>query len=337
LTPDAAALGVFARAAARRYSGTYHGLPRVRYWMIWNEPNLLWYLTPQFDNDDVAVAAVDYRDMLNAVYPAIHGVRRDNVVIAGGLVTHVQGSIAPLAFMRTLMCVEPKCNEKVSFDAFSIHPYTFGGPTHLPATADDFALGNLAVVPQMLREQEQRGEIVSRGPLQFWITEFSYDTNPPDKQTLPFALQTRWVDQAFYEMWKNGATQVTWFLVRDQPLSTVWQSGLYLAGSTIAADRPKPTLRAFRFPFVALVDASGTTLWGRTPWGKPATVIVQKRLGGGWKQVVTLQTDRYGIFTRRLSAHGTSGAMRAILSDRSDASLPFGLKPVPDRHVYPWG
>ena len=32
-------LGQFARAAARRYSGSFQGLPRVRYWQAWNEPN----------------------------------------------------------------------------------------------------------------------------------------------------------------------------------------------------------------------------------------------------------------------------------------------------------
>ena len=39
----------FVTAAARRYGGSYKGLPRVRYWQIWNEPNLRAYLTPVAD------------------------------------------------------------------------------------------------------------------------------------------------------------------------------------------------------------------------------------------------------------------------------------------------
>lgn len=44
--PDPAAFGAFAEAVARRYSGA-NGLPRVRYFEAWNEPNLDVYLAPQ--------------------------------------------------------------------------------------------------------------------------------------------------------------------------------------------------------------------------------------------------------------------------------------------------
>ena len=39
----------FARAIAARYSGRYEGYPFVRFWSIWNEPNLQIFLTPQYD------------------------------------------------------------------------------------------------------------------------------------------------------------------------------------------------------------------------------------------------------------------------------------------------
>jgi hypothetical protein len=50
-----------------------------------------------------------------------------------------------------------------------------------------------------------------------------------------------------------------------------------------------------------------------------------------------LKTDRYGIFRKRLRSTSTTGSMRAVLADRSDFSLPFGLAPVPDRHINPFG
>jgi hypothetical protein len=41
-------LARFAEAAARRYSGRYPYLPRVRIWQVWNEPNARSHLRPQF-------------------------------------------------------------------------------------------------------------------------------------------------------------------------------------------------------------------------------------------------------------------------------------------------
>lgn len=44
--PDPAALEAFAKAAARRYSGRFPNLPRVRYWQGLNEPNLSLFFFP---------------------------------------------------------------------------------------------------------------------------------------------------------------------------------------------------------------------------------------------------------------------------------------------------
>ncbi|MGZ8697380.1 MAG: hypothetical protein ACXWZ1_08495, partial [Gaiellaceae bacterium] len=48
--PEASEYGHFMRAVAERYSGKYPGLPHVRYWQVWNEPNLGLFLWPQFDS-----------------------------------------------------------------------------------------------------------------------------------------------------------------------------------------------------------------------------------------------------------------------------------------------
>ena len=41
--------GNFSRAIASRYSGRFEGYPFVRFWSVWNEPNLQRFLSPQFD------------------------------------------------------------------------------------------------------------------------------------------------------------------------------------------------------------------------------------------------------------------------------------------------
>jgi hypothetical protein len=50
----------------------------------------------------------------------------------------------------------------------------------------------------------------------------------------------------------SGVSRVTWLYLRDEPLATsFFQAGLYLPGTTMGRDQPKPALRAFRFPVVA--------------------------------------------------------------------------------------
>ena len=134
--------GTFVRAAARRYSGTFRGLPRVRYWQVLNEPNLSYYLVPQYVDNSPASPAI-YRDLVNAAAEAVHAVHGDNVVIAGGMSPFSQGdpdtdpaknavAMAPPAFMRGVLCMsadpnpKPTCNDTVTFDAWSTHPYTHG-------------------------------------------------------------------------------------------------------------------------------------------------------------------------------------------------------------------
>ena len=39
----------FARAISSRYSGRFDGYPFVRFWSVWNEPNLTRFLAPQFN------------------------------------------------------------------------------------------------------------------------------------------------------------------------------------------------------------------------------------------------------------------------------------------------
>ena len=71
---NAADLGAFATAIATRYNGSYEGLPRVKYWMVWNEPNLSLYLPPQVSGKKL-VGAARYRSMVNAFSSAAHAVR----------------------------------------------------------------------------------------------------------------------------------------------------------------------------------------------------------------------------------------------------------------------
>jgi hypothetical protein len=339
--PDPERLAAFGRAAARRYSGTYEGLPRVRYWELWNEPNLALFLRPQLIGQTVYSAGW-YRKMLNAFTPAVHGIHADNAVIAGSTAPFTSRAGArtswgpgPLLFMRELLCLSkelrPKCSERARFDIWAHHPYTSGGPSHRANISDDVSLGDLPRMRAVLDAGVATGRIQSQQKVRFWVTEFSWDTNPPDRNAMPIALQTRWVSEALYRMAEAGVSLSTWFLVRDEPLTTPYQSGLYFRDG-----RPKPSLQAFRFPFVAFRRDESVVVWGRTPAEKRGRVVVEQRSGGGWKQVGTLRSNSFGVFRGSFSAQ-SGGALRARLASAPDASRPFSLKEPPDRFYRPFG
>lgn len=198
---------------------------------------------------------------------------------------------------------------------------------------DDVSLGDLPKVRRVLDAAERYGHIVSTGPLDFWVTEFSWDSSPPDPKAVPIKLETRWVPEALYRMWQNGVTQVTWLMLMDSPLSTsYYQSGLYFNAPTLARAKPKPILQAFRFPFVAYPSGRAASVWGRTPAGKPASVAIEQRVGRSWQRLALLRTDKWGIFQARVALR-SRGLLRARIAPRGETAVPFSLVAPPD-HFY---
>jgi hypothetical protein len=336
----------------------------VRYWQIWNEPNLSVFLNPQLStqlteepscpfNSSRVVSAGLYRDLVNASAEALHAVHDDNVVIAGGMSpfcgTNGVVATAPLLFMRKLLCMSddatPRatCADTTEFDVWAMHPYTAGGPTHEALRPDDVSIGDLPEMRSLLRAAIRAGHVRSKRSVAFWVTEFGWDTKPPDYYAVPLKLHARWVAEALYRMWQDGVNLVTWYGIRDEAANgrsyeQTIQSGLFFRGRTIAQDRPKLSLRAFRFPFVAFPSNGRILVWGRTPWGKRGPVVVeQSSKQGGWKVTARLITDRFGIFQRRLAPVSGGETLRARLPDGSRASVPFSLVRPPDLLVNPFG
>jgi hypothetical protein len=334
--PDPAQFGAFALAAVRRYSGESSGLPRVRYWQAWNEPNKV------AGPGQKATAAAWYRTIVNAFAASVHS-KPGNIVVAGGLSPFGRlTAVAPLTFMRDLLCVSTgsihsTCSSKVAFDVWSTDPYTAGGPSHRAAGRNDVSVAELPRMKAVLDASTRLGHVVSNGPVRFWVTEFSWDSDPPDSGGVPAALEGRWVSEAFYKMWSSGVSLVTWFTLRDQPVETsAYQSGLYYRGASIGVDRPKPALNAFQFPFVAYPRSNNVAVWGRTPTSSSGTVVVEQRGPAGWRRLGTLQASSAGIFSGTLARAGR-GPLRARMQARGAVSLPFSLVSPPDHFYQPFG
>ena len=355
--PDPREYALFARAMARRYSGNFQGLPRVRLWQAWNEPNAWGNLTPQYNeppSQPVPAGAKIlspeiYRRLLNRFADEVRRVHKDNVVVTGGLAPFGSARagdhrVAPMIFMRKLLCMnernEPlrRC-EKPKFDIWSHHPYTQGGPTHKATFRDNVSLGDLPRMRRLLLAAIRANRIATKRRPQFWVTEFGWDTKPPDSNGLPLWLHARWTAEAMLQMWRNGITQITWFKLRDDdsgsyPDAGVPQSGLYhRCQDGLFCDQPKPTLTAFRFPFVAYKKRRQLKIWGRTPASDRRFVLIEQRKPRGWTRVARLRSDRDGIFQKRVRRDGR-GPVRARLAGETGElarTLPFSLKRPRDR------
>jgi hypothetical protein len=294
------------------------------------------------NGQDVSVA--HYRDMVNAVAASAHAVHADNIVIAGelfpnGLKRGNLVAIAPLKFARELLCLSagPKprktCSSKLSADVISVHPYTSGGPSTLPAGPDNVWIATLPKLTRLVSQAQAKGTLVSSHKVATWITEFAWATDPPRKGDVPIALAQRWVAEAMYTAWRDGIGLFTWFTLRDDQLtSSLFQAGLYFACSTgFACDQPKLTLASFRFPFVAYRQSGRQVLvWGRTPPGVTGPARVQLLHGGRWVTLATLTPSAAGIFSKQLrlppNANPSNSMLRAQGSDGTTVSNPFSLK-----------
>jgi hypothetical protein len=331
--PDPGEFGRFARAAAKRYGGDAHGLPRVYFWQAWNEPNKS---QPALRR----TAHVWYRAMVNSFAAAVHRVHPDNAVVAGGVSPFGRRTaVAPLTFMRRLLCLSPggrpTCKARTHLDIWSTHPYTSGGPEHEARSPNDVSLGDLPEMRNVLRAAVRAGHVVSHGQVRFWVTEFSWDSSPPDPQAVPRALHARWVAEALYRMWTAGVSLVTWFRLSDDAVdASPYQSGLYYHADNLATARPKLSLRAFRFPFIAFRERRGVLIWGRTPNSKPQRVVLEQRRSGRWRGLSVVKADRYGIFRATVRTSG-AGPLRARVP--GDAAVPFSLVRPPDHVVDPFG
>jgi hypothetical protein len=254
----------FAYAAAERYSGLWippswqqnaslgignTALPKVTMWTAWNEPNNPLWLTPQYKRVGRTwriESAFQYARICNAVYNGVHspflGPLQGEQVACG--VTGPKGndspnssrpSVDPLTFLSAAKKFGMK-----SFDIYAHHPYADKGseaPSYKPtgAHARRIQMGNLNLLIAQVTKLY--------GPKHFWITEYGYQTNPPDKTIfgVSWAKQALYMKQAYAMARANPRIDMMlWFLVRDEPNIGGWQSGL----QTLAGKK-KPSWGAF--------------------------------------------------------------------------------------------
>jgi hypothetical protein len=138
----------------------------------------------------------------------------------------------PLSFMAAVKKAGLK-----NFDAWAHNPYA-GTPKETPTTKPhskgSVTLGNLDVLIKELTR------LWGKKPL--WLTEYGYQTNPPDRTFgVSWTAQAQWMKQAFAIGRKNPRVDMMiWFLLKDEPKLSGWQSGLMTASG-----KKKPAFTTF--------------------------------------------------------------------------------------------
>ena len=372
--PDPVEFGRFVRAAATRYDGQ-HGQPRVSYWSIQNEPNQPGWLTPQWSRRDgrfIEAAPRIYRGMLREAWTALQqtGHGQDTILIGetapkGVSVRGETRAIAPLRFIRRLYCLDdfnqllrgeraeahgcPAGGDQVGafqranpglFDAtgYAHHPYELLFAPNTPPRSREWAtVGNLEDLQDLLRRVFLRYANARAGRVPLFLTEFGYQTRPPDRLGVTPAQQAAYLNHAEYIAWRNGGVRtLAQFLLLDDepPVERTFQSGLKTLGG-----RRKPAYGAYRRP-IHVVDrrlrrGQALTVWGldRTvaDGSRPRAQVQFRRRGSSrWRTVATARGDAgKGYVLRRLRAPGI-GAVRLLWSGRASRPVTVAVAPRRD-------
>ena len=253
--------------------------------------------------------------MLTAFTNGVKSVRASAVVVSGGTAPFGDPfpnghRIMPARFVREMLCLRrsrgrllrtASCPSPARFDILAHHPYSVGEPTRKALNDDDVSIPDIGKLTRLLRAAERTGGALPRKRHRMWVTEVSYDSSPPDPFGVPVAPHARFLEQAFYLLWKQGVDTITWFQIRDQLPNPSYaasvQSGHLLrrrAREAGAARVPLPARRRAR-------GRAALRVWGRAPVA--GVVRIERRAGSSW----------------RLVAHRARGAARHVPRPDRDA------------------
>ena len=263
--------------------------PGVRQGGVGDEANRASFLNP---NSPVLYV----QRLLNPTYASLHALNRANRVAGGATSPRPTPSgMSPVAFMRGMRAARPR------MDAYSHHPYPVTRrerPNGFYGNACRYCRGVLTMTNLPLLLQEVRRDF---GAKRIWLTEYGYQTNPPDPSGVSRAVQAQYLAEAALRARDARFVDVLVnFMVEDETRLAGWQSGLLTASGAA-----KPSFNSFMLP-IAQAGRTGqrTTIWGhvRTGFGKRAYRL-QRLASGRWVNVgASVLTNLRGSYTRVVRA-----------------------------------
>ena len=145
-------------------------MPRVSYYETFNEPNLDFWISPQYSGGKNTGPEL-YRKLSNAFAQSVKSVHVDNQIVGpalapfGGITGEKRTRTRPLKFMRDLFCLKgrrklkPKrcpSGDRYIVDIVSHHPISVTGPpTQKAFHPDDATSGDMGKVKRIVRAAER--------------------------------------------------------------------------------------------------------------------------------------------------------------------------------------
>jgi hypothetical protein len=313
--PDPARFAEFAKAVATRYGAD------VDDYIVWNEPNQPLWLQPQRKCSGgrcTPAAPHMYRRILAAADPALRAADPGARIHIGALAPRglsgrkANDQLRPGVFLRAFACVDSRYRSVRTGDCrgfrrptgngFAYHPHSGKlTPSTRSRLADEYIFGDLGELTGVLDRLTRNRRLAVRGASRFplHLTEFGYQTSPPDRQLGVGTLtQAALLAQSASIASRNPRVRtIVQYVWRDEPVGPSgggWQSGMYYTDG-----RPKPALTEFPQPF--WVDRTGrgkARVWGQVRPGTTHTVTLERRSGSSWRRVASIRTNSKGVFTR---------------------------------------
>jgi hypothetical protein len=289
---SSAAFGAFAYAAGTRY-------PWIRQWTIWNEPNSSVFLRP-------TAATVYVSKLLNPGYAALHAAI-PGVAVAGGVTAPRAGAsgVSPVPWIRSMAADHAK------LDAYAHHPYPGRPQSETPWGPKCV---NCQTITMADLERLEREVTKAFGSKPIWLTEYGYQTNPPDIYlgVTPQQQATYYANAALRVYRAPAVEMLIYFMVRDDHAPAGWQSGVFKTDGQV-----KPSYAAFQLPILQISRHGGHVgLWGqvRPLSGKqPFRIRFEDDDRANWLGG-TRWTDENGFFS--ISVTAPAGSRVRIWSPR---------------------
>jgi hypothetical protein len=328
--PSAGEFGKFAEALATRYAG------KIDYYQAWNEPNMQKFLAPQWQGGK-AFSPVRYRKMLTQFYNGVKQGDSTAKVVGGGPAPYGDppgGSrMRPVTFLAKMFCLKGKrmrpghCSSPPKLNILAVNAINHDRPARHAEDKRDISTNDLRRAKRVLRKAKRADTLRPARKKPLWVTEFWWETNPPDNNGVSLRKHARWVQQALYLFWKQHAQAGIMFEIRDADCGSNcssrpnnFQTGIFCRGGNPgcgATDSPKPAAKAFNFPFVAdRKSGRRVLLWGKSPLS--GTVDIERRKDGNWQTIDSVSDARAGqVFTTNVRLRRAAKLRATIGADTS--------------------
>jgi hypothetical protein len=365
--PNAAEFGAFVHAAGLRYRSVHYW----SIWNEPNDAASLtpqWLHDPRDPTRWVPTSPQVYRRLADAAWPALQstGHGGDTILIGEtapkGLLDNagLTASIDSQLFVRELYCVDanlqvyqgtsaevrgcPTADPGPTFvrehpvlfaaTGWAHHPYELSIAPNDPPRHDDswVTLGNLGDLNRLLRRIRARYAQPAQALSRLYLTEYGYQTNPPEPQGVSAALQAEYLNHAEYLTWRNQSVRTLGQLplTDGTPVASTFQSGLRTAKGV-----RKPAYEAYALPVwlpSPRVRAGGRLrVWGlvrAAPNGRRTQVSIQVRPRGShaWTRLATRSTQGpRGYLTANVRVK-SSGDLRLVWKGHHSRAASFTVR-----------